>query len=186
MAEKRRKAQPFSIRLHAEDDLFVADEARRLRRPRGWLVEEYASESIRTRRYPGIAFRGDDYRRRAWVVGTGLDVWEIVALMRDFEDERALAEEYGLAPGQIRIALAYAKEFDDEIDDVIARGRRSEEQLAARYPFIDTFEDTAGRAGASVTPAPVGRRQVQAQLTTRSQDERDDGTAEHRHDPGRL
>ena len=56
----------------------------------------YATEAIRTRRYPGIAFCGDDYRRRAWVAGTGLDVWELIALLRDQGSERALADEYGL------------------------------------------------------------------------------------------
>ncbi len=147
MARSGQKAQPFSIRLRAEDDRFVAEESRRLKRPRGSLVEEYASESIRSRRYPGIGFRGDDYRRRAWVIGTGLDVWEIVALRRDFGAERRLGEEYGLAPGQIRIALAYCKEFGDEIDDLIARGRRSEQELARRYPFIETYEEAAAGGG---------------------------------------
>src|SRR5262245_30042854 len=140
MARQRQKAQPFNIRLHLDDDRFVAEEARRLKRPRGALVQEYVSEAIRTRRYPGIAFRGDDYRRRAWVIGTGLDVWEIVALMNDFADERKLAQEYELAPGQIRIALAYYQEFPEEIDDLVARGRRSEEELARRYPFIQRRE----------------------------------------------
>lgn len=147
MASKTPKAQPFSIRLRAEDDRFVADEARRLKRPRGSLVEEYATESIRSRRYPGIGFRGDDQRRRAWVVGTGLDVWEIVALAHDFGDERDLAEQYGLAPGQIRIALAYAKEFGEEVDELIARGRSSEQELARRYPFIETLEGAPADGG---------------------------------------
>ncbi len=147
MARSGQKAQPFSIRLRAEDDRFVTEEARRLKRPRGALVEEYAAESIRSRRYPGIGFRGDDYRRRAWVIGTGLDVWEVVALARDFGDERRLVEEYELAPGQIRIALAYAREFREEIDDLIARGRRSEEELRTRYPFIETFEEAATAGG---------------------------------------
>lgn len=145
--ERQNKAQPFSIRLHAQDDNYVNEEARRLQRPRSALVEAYASEAIRTRRYPGIAFRGDDYRRRAWVLGTGLDVWEIVALFRDFDSERELAKEYGLTPGQIRIALAYANEFKDETDDLIARGRRPEQELLTRYPFIQTFEDVIGNGG---------------------------------------
>jgi hypothetical protein len=81
------------------------------------------------------------------VVGTGLDVWEIVALLRDFGDERTLAEEYGLAPGQIRMAVAYANEFTDEIDDLIAHGRRSEEELRVRYPFIELYEEAAPRGG---------------------------------------
>ena len=147
MARKREKAQPFSIRLRAEDDRFVTDESRRLKRARGSLVEEYASESIRSRRYPGIGFRGHDYRRRAWVVGTGLDVWEVVALTRDFGDEQALADEYALSPGQIRIALAYAKEFGDEIEDLIASGRRTERELAMRYPFIEASEEAAADGG---------------------------------------
>lgn len=138
------KAEPFSIRLPGADDAFVRDEARRLGRSRGALVQAYASEAIRSRRYPGIAFRGDDYRRRAWVVGTGLDVWELVALDRDFGSERALAEEYDLTPAQIRIALAYADEFSEEIDDLIARGRRTQRELLGRHPFVQTFEGTAG------------------------------------------
>jgi uncharacterized protein (DUF433 family) len=147
MSRRGRKAQPFSIRLRTEDDRFVADEARRLKRPRGAIVEEYATEAITTRRYPGIGFRGDDYRRRAWLIGTGLDVWEIVALTRDFGDERELASGYGLTLGQIRIALAYYDEFTDEIDALIARGRRSEQELLTRYPFIESWKDTAAGGG---------------------------------------
>jgi hypothetical protein len=38
-----------------------------------------AEESARAERHPGIAFRGTEGSRRAWVLGTALDVWEIVA-----------------------------------------------------------------------------------------------------------
>ncbi|HLF00222.1 MAG TPA: hypothetical protein VI540_10015 [Gaiellaceae bacterium] len=98
--KKQRRAAPFSIRLGAEEDSFVMEEAGRLGRSRGAIVEAYASEAIRMRRYPGIASRGDDHRHRAWVLGTGLDVWEVVSLSRDFESEHELAQEYGLSPGQ--------------------------------------------------------------------------------------
>jgi uncharacterized protein (DUF433 family) len=147
MSRSGRKAEPFSIRLRAEDDRFVKEEARRLHRSRGAVVEAYASEAIRMHRYPGIAFRGDDHRRRAWVLGTGLDVWEVVALLRDFRSERELAEEYRLTPGQIRVALAYYQEFREELDDLIARGRGSEEELRSRYPFIQTFEEAVAGGG---------------------------------------
>ena len=140
MARGAAKAAPFSIRLRIEDDRFVKEEARRLQRPRGALVEAYAAEAIRSRRFPGIAFRGDDFRRRAWVVGTGLDVWEVVALLTDFGSERALAMEHGLTPGQIRIARAYYDEFADEIDELIARGGLPEADVLRRYPFIQTFD----------------------------------------------
>ena len=100
------------------------------------------------RRYPGIAFRGEDHRRRAWVLGTGLDVWEVIALLRDFGSEQKLAEEYALTLGQIRIALAYNNEFTTEIDEQIARGRRSAEELQTRYPLIQSFEASTSRARA--------------------------------------
>jgi len=125
----------------------VRQEAQRLRRSRSSIVELYTAEAIRMRRYPGIAFRGDDHHRRAWVLGTGLDVWEIVALRRDFDSERKLADEYDLPPGQIRIALAYYDEFATEIDEQLALGRRSEDELNTRYPFIQSFE-AATRGGA--------------------------------------
>jgi hypothetical protein len=38
-----------------------------------------AGEAARTERHPGIAVRGAEGSRRAWVAGTVLDVWEIVA-----------------------------------------------------------------------------------------------------------
>lgn len=147
-ARKQGKSEPFSIRLAKPEEDFVRREARRLSRSRSSIVESYTAEAIRMRRYPGVAFRGEDHRRRAWVVGTGLDVWEIVALVADFESEQTLADEYGLTPGQIRIALAYADEFTGEIEEQHALGRRSEEELHARYPFIQTFEQATTSAGA--------------------------------------
>lgn len=147
MSRGKRKATPFSIRLETQEDSFIKDEARRLRRSRSAVVETYASEAIRMRRFSGVAFRGDDYRRRAWIIGAGLDVWEIVALLRDFGSEQELTQEYRLTPGQIRIALAYYREFGGEIEDELERGRRSEEELASRYPFIQTFEAAVAGGG---------------------------------------
>jgi uncharacterized protein (DUF433 family) len=118
-----------------------------LHRSRGAVAETYTAEAIRMRRFPGIAFRGDDYRRRAWVIGTGLDVWELVALLRDFGSEQELAGEYELTPGQIRVALAYYQEFREEIEDELERGRRSQAELAGRYPLIQTFDAAVAGGG---------------------------------------
>ncbi len=38
-----------------------------------------AEEAATVEQHPGIAFRGTEGSRRAWVPGTALDVWEIVA-----------------------------------------------------------------------------------------------------------
>jgi uncharacterized protein (DUF433 family) len=141
------KSAPFSIRLDRHDDDYVQREAQRLNRPRGAVVQAYTSEAIRMRRFPGVAFRGDDHRRRAWVIGTGLDIWEIVGLLRDFGSEQALAKEYEVTPGQIRIALAYYNEYRDEVERQLSSGRQSLEEIASRYPFVQSFEAAAADVG---------------------------------------
>ncbi|MDQ5819639.1 MAG: hypothetical protein M3334_14915 [Actinomycetota bacterium] len=56
------------------------------------MLEDLAEESIRARRFPGIGFRGSEHSRRAWVIGTGFDVWEIVELYEGKGRERLLSE----------------------------------------------------------------------------------------------
>ena len=115
----------------------MEEEARRLRRSKSAVVEAFTEETARTRRFPGIAFRGDDARRRAWVVGSGLDVWEVVQMAEDFGSlERLLAETH-LGERQVRLALAYRAEYRDEIDDLVAENRRPTDELRALYPFIE-------------------------------------------------
>lgn len=143
MARGKRKAEPFSIRLATADDEFIKAEAARQRRSRGTVAGEFASEAITMRRYPGIAFRGDGAKRRAWVLGTGLDVWEVIALLRDFGNDQALAGEYDLKRSQIQVASAYYREFPEEIDGWIALGRRSPEELTRDYPFIQPYSSVS-------------------------------------------
>ncbi len=60
---KTTKGEPFSVRFSAPTDRAVADEARRVRRSKGAVVEALTEEAMRTRRFPGLAFRGEDARR---------------------------------------------------------------------------------------------------------------------------
>ena len=88
-----RKSEPFSMRLSSSLDSFVEREARRTKRSKGTVIESLADEAARCRRFPGIAFRGADWSRRPWVIGTALDVWQIVDAYRDFDSvERMVAE----------------------------------------------------------------------------------------------
>jgi hypothetical protein len=43
------------------------------------------------RLFPGIAFRGADWERRAGVIGTALDVWQIVEARHDIGSIKDLA-----------------------------------------------------------------------------------------------
>lgn len=104
-------------------------EARRTRRSKGAVVESLAEEALCARRSPGVAFRGADWNRRPWVIGTALDVWEIVAALRAFESPRDAVAETDLTESQVRLGLAYHQEFPDGIDDAIAENGRPLDQL---------------------------------------------------------
>jgi hypothetical protein len=134
-----RKSEPFSMRLPLQTDEFISREAKRTRRSKGAVVASLAEEALRTRRFPGIAFRGADWNRRPWVIGTALDVWEIVAAARDSASPRAVAAISELTEAQVRLARAYHEEFSEEIDLAIAENERSLEELKREFPTIDTI-----------------------------------------------
>ena len=136
MAGKERKTEPFSIRLSLATDALVAEEARRSDRSRSAVVEELASEAAKMRLFPGVAFRGRP--RRAWIIGTGLDVWEAIELLRAFEGDVAqILEGYPfLAERHLRLAEAYAERFPDEIERRLEENRRPLEELRELYPFL--------------------------------------------------
>ena len=93
-------------------------------------------EAMRPRRFPGIAFRGEGARRGPWVIGTGLDVWEICQLVDEFESVDGLVVETQLVPRQVQLALAYRDWYPDEIEAAIAENRRPVEEWLELYPFV--------------------------------------------------
>jgi uncharacterized protein (DUF433 family) len=88
------------------------------------------------RLFPGIAFRGADWERRAWVTGTALDVWQIVDAQRDIGSVERMAAGGSANERQIQSALDYYGRFPEEIDAAIAENRRPIEQLEEEFPFI--------------------------------------------------
>lgn len=130
------KGQPFSVRLQAETEKLIEAEARRTRRTKSAVVEAFAEETARTRRFPGVAFRGDDARRRSWVIGSGLDVWEIVQMLEDFGSLEALVADTQLTPQQVRLAVAYREAYPDEIDETITENRRPLADVGVLFPFV--------------------------------------------------
>lgn len=136
MAVNPTKSQPFSIRLGSRASALVSEEMRRSGHSRSAVVEELAEEAAKMRLHPGIAFRGRP--RRAWVIGSGLDVWEIVEMLRSYpEDEPALFESHpSLSTTHLRTARAYAECFPDEIQPMLAESHRPIAELRELYPFL--------------------------------------------------
>jgi uncharacterized protein (DUF433 family) len=110
-----------------------------MHRSKSAVVESLAEEALRTRRFPGIAFRGADWARRPWVLGTALDVWEIAEAARSYASAEAMAASTDLTEAQVRVALAYAAEFRDEIADAIAENERPLAELEREFPGFETL-----------------------------------------------
>ncbi|MGH3428957.1 MAG: hypothetical protein ACRDQZ_15555 [Mycobacteriales bacterium] len=130
------KSKPFSIRISTGTEELIAVEARRTHRSKSAVVEALAEEALRTRMFPGIAFRGDDFERRAWVIGTAFDVWQVVDAYSDVGSIEAMVAEDNLSERQVRLALAYYERFREEIDEATAQNRRPLAELRRAYPFI--------------------------------------------------
>jgi len=130
------KSAPFSMRISKSMEELVEREAQRTGRSKGAVVEALADEALRMRLFPGVAFRGTDWDRRAWVMGTAFDVWQIVEAYQDVGSVERMAEDGSASERQIRLALAYYKQFPEEIDEAVAENRRPLEQLEREFPFI--------------------------------------------------
>jgi uncharacterized protein (DUF433 family) len=138
MARSREanKGAPFSVRFVLATDRAVEDEARRARRSKSSVVESLAEEAMRTRRFPGIAFRGEDAARRPWVIGSGLDVWELCQMFDEFGSIEQLVADTQLAERQVRLALAYRERYPEEVEQAIAENSRPAAEWAELYPFV--------------------------------------------------
>ncbi|MFN8514779.1 MAG: hypothetical protein U0232_27595 [Thermomicrobiales bacterium] len=132
------KSKPFTLRLSEGTDAWVEHESRRTKRSKGAVVEALTEEAVRMRRFPGIAFRGPEHDRRAWVIGTAFDVWEIVSGYRDSGSlERLLAASH-LKERPARLALRYAEAYPDEIEQALKANELTPDQAAFLYPTLFT------------------------------------------------
>ena len=83
------------------------------------LVERFVHEGLATANHPGVVFKPGPSGRRAALAG-GPDIWEIAAALRETKGREAkrvaaLAEQFGIHPRQVNIALDYIADNADEI-----------------------------------------------------------------------
>jgi uncharacterized protein (DUF433 family) len=137
------KSKPFTIRLSEEVGGWLERENRRTRLPKSALLEILAKESIRARRFPGIGFRGPEHARRAWVIGTGLDVWELVELYEG-KGKEILLSEHNISERQLELALSYYEVYPREIDEALEENARSPEEWHEISPSVIPPAQTRG------------------------------------------
>jgi uncharacterized protein (DUF433 family) len=114
--------QHRSFRFSQETLTRLENRAREIRETRTGLAERYVEEGLRMDEHPGIGFADGPAGRRAIVLGTGLDVWEIVSTVQQSSGRAEEAAAYLTVPiNVIRVAMRYYASYPAAIDDWLAR-----------------------------------------------------------------
>jgi uncharacterized protein (DUF433 family) len=111
----------FTLRLRPGAGEKLRTHARRMGYAPRALAQRYVDEGLRREEHPLVRFADGPSGRRAALVGSGLDVWEVVATARenenDLEQTAALLE---IPLGLVQAAIDYYGSYREEIDAQIA------------------------------------------------------------------
>ncbi len=103
------------------------------------IARDLLVEAIKMRRCPGVTFADGPTGRRARIAGTGIDIWEFIAMFKGLgENYDKLKKTYHwLSDQQIRSALSYYALYPNEIDEKIIRNENiTQKQAIKRFPFL--------------------------------------------------
>ncbi len=98
------------------------------------LAERYLTEGLVMDEVPGVHFVDGPMGRRPALMGSGLDVWEVIKAVKDNDGSAAEAAAYlEVEPRLIDTALRYYGSNRHEIDDWIARVHELSELEESRW-----------------------------------------------------
>lgn len=97
------------------------------------LAERYLDEGLLMDEVPGIYFVDGAMGRRPALMGSGLDVWEIVKVVKDSSSTQEAAAYLEVEPRLVELAIRYYGSNRQEIDDWIARVIELSELEEARW-----------------------------------------------------
>ena len=126
MARRARSTQPghrqFSVRVSAPTFEELERRRRELAESRNALTERYIAEGVKMDEHPDIYFREGALGRRAALIGTRLDVWQVMDTVRNSDNSAEEAAKYlGLPVSKVRAAVRYYAAYRDEVDELAAR-----------------------------------------------------------------
>lgn len=133
--EKIMATKPFTVRLSPHVERWIEHEAKRSTTSKGALLDALADEAIRLRQFPGIGFMGEGADRRAFLIGTGWDVWEIIDQIERITRAGMLAA-HDLTERQLDLAHAYYLAYPGEIDLAVQENRQPPEYWMEKYPSV--------------------------------------------------
>ncbi len=107
-----------------------------IRKSRGEATAQLIEEGLRHAEFPGIEFRDSVVDREAYVVGSGLAVWEVLMIAEGYGLEAgATAQHLQLDQDVVSQALRYASTFESEVRRALDENRAiTPEKLRASLP----------------------------------------------------
>ena len=130
----RYVSQPVSLRLADETVERLGRRAQRAQMPARTLAQRYVEEGLRMDEHPLVRFVDGPGGRRARLVGSGADVWEVIVTVRDNDGDVAAAAEYlGLPLGLVQAAVTYYGAYRDEVDRLIEHNERESAEAHAAW-----------------------------------------------------
>jgi hypothetical protein len=127
-------SQPVSLRLPEATIERLGRRAKRARVAPRTLAQRYVEEGLRMDEHPLVRFVDGPAGRRARLVGTGKDVWEIIATVRDNNNDPAATAAYlSVPPGLVQAAVTYYGAYREEIDELIAENEREAAEAHAAW-----------------------------------------------------
>lgn len=125
----------LSLRMEPRTRQRLAERARSERVPQGALANRYIEEGLRRDRHPRITFIARiSGRLPSMLSRPRLLVAHIVQTWRaSRRSAKATAEYYRIDDEDVRAALAYYAEFQEEIDDWIAWNRSEADRLEREW-----------------------------------------------------
>ncbi len=133
-ATLRYMNQPVSLRLPPSTVQRLASRAGRANLAPRTLAQRYVEEGLRMDDHPLVRFVDGPAGRRARLVGTGVDLWEVIAAVKDNDGDIAETAAYlQLALGLVQAAVAYYGAFVAEVDEWIERNEHEAAEARAGW-----------------------------------------------------
>lgn len=132
----------LSLRLPAERAESLKRLARRFDRSTAETAARLLDEGLRREEFAMIEFRDSPVGRQAYVEGTRVAVWQVVHLMRAYdEDPERTARHLAWPVSKVRAALNYAAAFPEETESAIEDGKAHDfTRLSRLVPALERIE----------------------------------------------
>jgi uncharacterized protein (DUF433 family) len=127
-------SHPLSLRLNDATISRLGSRAQRVHLAPRTLAQRYVEEGLRMDEHPLVRFADGPAGRRARLLGTGKDVWEVVEVVRDNGGDAAETARYLEIPlGLVQAAITYYGAYTAEIDQAIQANQEEAAEAHAAY-----------------------------------------------------